>query len=110
MDVTQQQRLRKIHQAVIHGYHLFSEHADEQMLERSITRSEVDDVLLHGEMIEHYPNRPHGEECLVAGTTKASRVLHVACAIEYRVIITTVYVPDPSEWESDFKTRKHLLT
>lgn len=108
MDVAQQQRLRKIQQAVIQEYHLYSEHADEQMLERNITRSEVEYVLLHGEMIEYYPDRPHGEECLVAGTTEKNRVLHIACAIQYRVIVTTVYEPDPAEWESDFKTRKHV--
>lgn len=76
------------------------------MLERNITRAEVDEVLIQGEMIEYYPNRPHGEACLVSGTTKEGRVLHVACAIEYRVIITTVYEPDLAEWEINLKTRK----
>jgi hypothetical protein len=98
--------LRKIHTAVIQGYYLYSEHADEQMLERAITRREVEAALLHGEPIEHYAERYHGEACLMLGRTEQGRVLHVACGVAYRVIVMTVYEPDPAEWEPDFKTRR----
>ncbi len=106
MDITKQQRLRKIHQAVIQGYYVYSDHADEEMLVRNITRREIEAVLLHGEMIEHYAHRPEGEACLVMGQTATGRVLHVACGLSDPVVIITAYEPDPAEWESDWRTRR----
>ncbi len=106
MDIAQQQRLRKIQQAAIQGYFTYSRHAIEEMVIRSISRHEVETVLLDGTMIEHYPDRPEGEECLVMGRTETDRVLHVACSLADPVVVITAYEPDPAEWAPGFTTRK----
>ncbi len=85
----------------------YSLHAVRQMIERGITPAEVAQTLLAGEVIEDYPDDKYGPSCLVCGTTKNSRVLHVQCTHPSRplVKIVTAYEPDPAEWDKTFKQR-----
>ena len=79
-----------------------------RMFERSVTKSDIREVLEHGERIEDYPDdAPHGS-ALVLGWC-GSRPLHVVAAenvAEDETIVITVYEPDPDLWERDFKKRK----
>lgn len=71
-------------------------HALKRMLERNIKRSEVLDILLHGECIEDYPNDYPWPSGLFSGQT-ISRTLHVVAALDMdgiRVAIVTTYEPD----------------
>ncbi len=85
----------------------YSLHAVRQMIERGITPAEVAQTVLAGEVVEDYPDDKYGPSCLVCGTTKNSRVLHVQCTHPSRplVKIVTAYEPDPAEWDKTFKQR-----
>lgn len=87
---------------------LFLPHAITQMSrpDRMISPSEVETVIMNGELIEDYPNDARGHSCLVLGAGVAGRAVHVVCAPkdEYLAVITA-YLPDPSQWSPDFKKR-----
>ena len=93
------------------GKLLFLPHAIQQMTrpERMITRQEVRNVVERGEIIEHYPNDARGHSCLMLGFGFDRRPIHVVCApkSEYLAIITA-HLPDPDEWNVDFRVRKKL--
>ncbi len=82
-----------------------SEHAVRRMIKRSITRQEVEETVLQGEIIEEYPEDKYSPSCLVYGKTIKGRVLHVQASLPPMVVIITAYDPDPAEW-IDFKVRR----
>ena len=90
----------------------FTEHARREMESESFGLIRVDEVmeaLNGGEIIEEYPDDQPYPSCLILGRTHAERPLHVVCApvlAEQRLIIITIYQPDPARWEADFKGRK----
>lgn len=88
---------------------LFLPHAVRQMSlpERMITGLEVREVVKTGELIEDYPEDVRGHSCLIFGFGKSDRPIHVVCSPkdDYLAIITA-YLPDPNEWQDDFRTRK----
>ena len=88
---------------------LYLPHALRQMArtDRMIRTEEVRAVIEAGEVIEDYPDDPRGHSCLMLGFGEDDRPVHVVCApkTDYLAIITA-YLPDPAEWNSEFKTRK----
>lgn len=78
------------------------------MLERNITRDEVREVLLSGEMIEEYPETtPYPSALFLKHINK--RPLHVLAALDRsqpRVFIITAYEPTLDKFESNFRTRR----
>jgi hypothetical protein len=80
----------------------------ERMVERGITRAEVQEVLLGGERIEDYP----GDRPLPSGLFLSwvrGRPLHVVAAFDMAnktVVIITAYEPTVEYFESDFRTRR----
>jgi hypothetical protein len=88
---------------------LFLPHALSQMNapERMISTQEVRAVVLHGALIEDYPEDVRGHSCLVLGWGDENRPIHVVCAAkpDYLAIITA-YLPSQEQWEQDWQTRK----
>lgn len=88
---------------------LFTLHAVDQMNkpERMISEEEVKSILLEGEVVEEYPDDPRGPSCLMGGWFKGQRPLHVVCSPkESYLAVITAYIPDPQEWDKDFKIRR----
>lgn len=87
----------------------FLTHAVSQMNspDRMISTQEVRAVVFRGTVIENYPEDVRGHSCLVLGWGEGDRPLHVVCAPkpDYLAIIT-VYLPNPEQWEPDWRTRK----
>ncbi len=87
---------------------LFLPHTIRQMSrpDRMISTVEVEAVVMTGEAIEDYPEDDRGHSCLIFGVGQNNRPIHVVCAPkdEYLAIITT-YLPDPTQWSSDFRRR-----
>jgi Domain of unknown function (DUF4258) len=54
-------------------------HADEERLADGLTVSDLELVLSHCTIIEHYPDDPRGQSCLVIGLTLEEKVMHVVC-------------------------------
>ena len=90
---------------------LFLPHAVRQMArpDRMVTVRDVRNCILHGEVIEDYPEDVRGHSCLILGTVETARPIHVVCAPkdDYLAIITA-YQPNSNDWETDWKTRRHL--
>lgn len=83
-------------------------HAVERMFERDILESEVEGVVLNGEIIESYlDDKPYVSFLSFAYCEQ--RALHVVYAIdeENQAVVITVYQPDSAIWEDDMKTRRN---
>lgn len=80
------------------GQYRFSEHAVKRMIRRSVSRKEIEEVILEGEIIEDYPHDKYSPSCLVYGKTGEGRPLHIQVAFPPVVVIITVDEPDPVEW------------
>ena len=87
---------------------LYLPHAIRQMSrsDRMITPEEVRTVAMTGQLVENYPDDPRGQSCLLLGLGNGDRPIHVVAAPkdEYLAIITA-YMPDPTQWSSDFMRR-----
>ncbi len=77
------------------------------MQERDISRADVKNCILNGEIIEDYPNDFPYPSCLIFGYTIKEKVIHVVAGSdgEY-VYIITAYFPNKEKFEDDLKTRK----
>jgi len=85
----------------------WTNHALVRLLQRNISREDAIFALQNSEIIEDYPTDYPYPSCLVLGTTKASRHLHVVCGIGLGELwIITAYYPNPAEWSQDFRTRR----
>jgi len=88
---------------------LFLPHAVSQMNspDRMISTLEVRAVVFQGVVIESYPEDMRGHSCLMLGWGEGDRPLHVVCAPkpDYLAVIT-VYLPNPEQWEPDWRTRR----
>jgi len=85
----------------------FSKHAVDQSIIRRISVHETREVFGDAEVIEDYPEDKYGPSCLILGTTREGRPLHIRCSYPSRPIIKiiTVYEPDPDLW-IDFRIRR----
>ena len=87
---------------------IYSQHAVDEMLieDLPVSPEEVRHAILHGELVEEYPEDRRGHSYLLLGKG-SGRIIHVVCAPkdEYLAIIT-VYVPSLVRWEPGFLTRR----
>lgn len=96
----------EIRKRIVAGEYEFRRHALERANQRNINPLDVKHALLHGEIIEEYPNDPRGPSCLVWGKGRTGEDIHIVCGLSYeRVWIITVYLPDEKDWV-DPKTRR----
>jgi len=97
-----------VQDAVRQGCIEWQKHALERMIEREISREEVKEVLLNGEIIETYPDDKPYPSALFLGWAK-KEPLHVAVALDSLTgwcFVITVYKPDLEHFESDCRTRR----
>lgn len=86
----------------------FSRHAIERMFTRGIGEPDVLEILLHGEMVEEYPDDTPYPSMLLLGWCN-NKPLHLVAARDDEsgtCIVITTYIPDTAHWGEDFKTRK----
>jgi hypothetical protein len=81
-------------------------HASNRAVERDIDDYEIEEAVIAGAVIEDYPDDKYSPSCLILGTTKHGRILHVQVCYPPKVKVITLYDPSPNDWESDWKTRK----
>lgn len=84
----------------------WTEHCSLRMFERIIHKSDVQNAILNGEIIEYYPNDFPYPSCLISGLANNTS-LHIVCSIstDYLYIIT-VYYPNDIKWNLETKRRK----
>jgi len=97
----------KLRDVVNNGMIEWRKHALERMLQRNITRNEVKEALLFGEIIEVYNDDKPFESALFLHVN--SKPLHVVASLDAEqsmVYVITAYRPDNENFENDFKTRR----
>lgn len=94
--------------ALQEGNIVWRRHVLEKMLERGISRNEVLQVLINGEVIQRYDEDKPFPSMLVLGFS-LDRPLHVVASFDEKeqvVFVITTYEPDLNIFEDDFKTKK----
>ncbi len=89
---------------------IFRLHAIQRMFQRSIETQDVRSVIESGETIESYPDDTPYPSRLILGW-RGKRPIHIVVADNItngEVIVVTVYVPDPTQWEDDFRQRRKI--
>ena len=85
----------------------YSTHAVKRMLEKSISVFEVEQTLLHSEIIQYYDDdRPYPSKLLFKFVSE--KPIHVVTAQNTETnecIVITCYVPDEALWDIDFKKK-----
>ena len=82
-------------------------HALERMQERDISREDVKNCIMHGEIIEDYPEDFPHPSCLIFGYSVDNKVIHIVVSKDKECIgIITAYIPSTEKFEDDLKTRK----
>lgn len=85
----------------------WTNHIIARLLQRGILQADVENAIITGEIIEQYPDDYPNPSCLVLGTERAGKRLHVVCGINDGFIwMITAYYPDFDVWNKDLKTRK----
>jgi hypothetical protein len=68
-------------------------------------------AILHGEIIEEYPDDYPFPSCLILCILLNKKPLHVVAGFndcDNTIWLITAYYPSPEKWEADFKTRKRV--
>jgi len=100
--------LEKIKSACAEGRIQWRSHALERMMERGISRQQVKQVLMKGEMVASYLDDQPFPSLLIDGRLEDD-VLHVVVAFdetESYCYVITAYRLDMEHFESDLKTRR----
>ena len=97
--------IESIREKFLEGQYRFTIHATERILERKISRTEIEEAILRGEIIEHYKEDKYSPSCLIYGKAKSGKHIHVQLSVTPIIWIITVYKPDPEEW-INYKTEE----
>lgn len=87
---------------------VFSSHAIQQMFFRRISKSEVQAVIVHGEVIEENAEDTPFPSYLLLDFV-GSKPIHVVLSYDEATetgYIVTAYIPDRNLWQDNFRKRK----
>lgn len=81
-------------------------HAAKRLEQGGITTDDLLSCIMHGSLIEQYPEDYPLPSCLILGTSIKNQFLHVVVGSDLKKLwIVTAYYPSSVKWENDFKTR-----
>ena len=81
-------------------------HAHRRMDERSISTDDLVNLILHGSIIEDYPNSKPCHSALISNSTGGRHCHAVVALCENHLRIVTVYWPEDGEWTNQMTRRK----
>jgi hypothetical protein len=87
---------------------VFSSHAVQRMFERSLSPSDIRNIIESGEVIVEYPDDKPYPSYVMLGFIN-DRAIHAVVATDLdrrKCCVITVYLPDPELWTNDFRTRR----
>lgn len=94
-------QLDDVIEAVLNNRVRITDRADEEAQADSLGFSEIYFSVLHGEIIEDYPNGKSFPSCLIYGETFSGESVHSVWAYNPAnrwAVLITVYRPDPQRW------------
>ena len=81
------------------GDYEISFHAFERMRQRGITIDDLENVIIHGKIIEADAEAKPFPKCVFWGfTVDKGESIHVVCSVTPRSKVVTVYFPDEDQW------------
>jgi hypothetical protein len=87
--------------AIRNGQVRITDHADEEAVRDQLAVDEIYFSVMHGEIIESYPNDKPYPSCLAMGRNFADEPIHSVWAYNSGngwAVLITVYRPDPARW------------
>ena len=93
--------IERIKAAILSGKVRITDHADEEGANDTIEYDEIYSSVMHGEVIEDYPNDKPYPSCLILGRDLIGRPIHSVWAYIKKngwTVLITVYCPDPKRW------------
>ena len=84
-----------------------TDHADEEAVDDHLTYEEIYFSVIHGQIIENYPDDKPYPSCLILGFSVGGEPIHSVWAYNSEnqwAVLITVYRPDPQRW-IDWKAR-----
>ncbi len=85
----------------------WTNHVLTRLFQRGISTSDIENAIMHGEIIESYPNDYPYPSYLVLGIAIDSKYIHVVCGIgDTELWLITAYYPDINKWDASLKIRK----
>lgn len=76
-------------------------HAQQELVDDCFALDYIVQALSDAVLLEHYAEHRRGPCCLVFGSARDGRPMHVVCTTAREVaIIITVYEPKPPKWKS----------
>jgi hypothetical protein len=74
-------------------------HAQQEMIEEAIGLDDVYAAVETGQILENYPEHRRGACCLLCGSARNGRPIHVVCTtVNPLLIVITAYRPKPPKW------------
>ena len=99
--------LERMRTRVRQGHFRLSQHATQQMDSRGRTLEAVQQTILEGEIIRHYPDEQPYPECLFLGYPGGPEdPCYVVVASNDETVIVTVHNYDPAIYGADHRTRR----
>lgn len=87
-------------------YEIVTKHCHVRLEKRGILISEVEYAIMHGEIIESYPDDFPFPSCLILCILQNNKPLHVVCSVgDGFLYLITAYHPTPDKFGPDHKTR-----
>ncbi len=84
-----------------------TEHARQRLLERGITVNDIMRCIETGEIIKQYEDDKPFPSCLILGTTKSQKYLHVVVSHDSTwIYLITAYYPSGEVWKPGFRVKK----
>ncbi|MDJ0662387.1 MAG: DUF4258 domain-containing protein [Crocosphaera sp.] len=92
--------LDKIRQQLTNGEFELTRHALKRLVERNISRQEIQETGNNAVIIEDYPDDKYSPSCLMLGLTIQQRPLHlqISRTDSDSLTIITLYEPNDQEW------------
>ena len=91
---------------LIEGKMHWTEHGLKRMQARDITIADVKNCIMHGEIIEQYPDDYPYPSALIFGHAIDGKIIHVVCGIDEEIYLITAYEPTTEKFMDDLKTRR----
>jgi len=101
-----QNELETVQDAIKEGLYFFTQHASIEAIAEDITEDHIKEAVLSGQIVENYPQHRRGACCLLSGSTKEKRTIHIVCTTKKPTTIITVYEPKPPKWITPLKRGK----
>ncbi|MGE3538439.1 MAG: DUF4258 domain-containing protein [Candidatus Tectimicrobiota bacterium] len=78
--------------------YMYSHHADLERRADALTLAQVEEALLTGVILEHYPDTGRGESCLLVGFSGKTPI-HAVCGWRGEsIVLITLYIPRPPKF------------